>query len=331
MSDASEMDATMINSDYRVQSRSKLVWETEPAELEGVEPHHQRSSAGVWACLATLTVGLIVSIAYGYAVLRQENIQLEQIPGIIKSLPAMSQHLASFEKRLEFSRSDQQHLASQVQKIDASSRAAIDATREQAGQLVAQVRQNLLKEINQRTVALQSQVSMLASQRNADQQLLAQMREQLTQARFEMEKTQKDYAIDLAALRERQGEDRHELASLSSALPTRHVSFAVEKNHLATLMPGISFQLIKTDVRHQRFDGLIESTPGEQAISVQSQGVRNPVMFYSGDSKGMLLVVTRVDETNAYGYLLVPNDNGDQASALSASDHHLKSLSGAAR
>ena len=331
MFDGSEMDATLINSDYRVQSRSKLVWETEPAELQGVEPNRHRSSAGVWACLATLAIGLVVSIAYGYAVLRQENIQLEQIPGIIKSLPAMSQHLASFEKRLEFSRSDQQHLASQVQKIDVSSRAAIDATREQAGQLVTQVRQNLLKEINQRTVALQSQVSMLASERNADQQLLAQMKEQLTQARFEMERTQKDYAIDLAALHQRQGEDRHELVSLSSALPTRRVSFAVQKNRLATLIPGISFQLIKADVRHQRFDGLIESTPGDQAISVQSQGVRNPVMFYSGEGKGFLLVVTRVDESNAYGYLLVPNDNGDQASALSASDDHLKSSSGAAR
>jgi chromosome segregation ATPase len=279
---------------------------------------------------------LSVSLVYGYAVLSQENIQLEQIPGIIKSLPAMNQHLASFEKRLEFSRSDQAHLASQVQRMDANSRAAIDATRLQAALLVSQARQSLTKEINQRTVTLQSQVSVLASQRNAEQQLLAQMKQEITQARLEMEKTQKDYTAELAALRDRQSEQRLELASLSSSLPTRHVGFAVERNHRATLIPGVSFQLLRIDVRHQRYDGLIESAPGDQAVSVQSQGVRNPVMFYPGtNGKGFLLVVTRLDDKGAYGYLLMPGDQAEpatsQADALSASDDHMNTSSGAAR
>ncbi len=332
MSDGREMDTPMINSDYRFQERSGRAWEADSTEFEVPAPYHRRTSAGMWACLATLTVGLAVSIAYGYAVLRQENVQLEQIPGIVKSLPAMSQQLANLENRLEFAGVSQRRLASEVRSLDVSSKASLEEMRQHSGQMVAQVRQSLLKDMDQRTAGLETQVALLASQRNADLQVLAQMKEQVLQARAEMEKAQKDYALELSALQERQGAERHELASLTGSLPTRQVSFAVEKNRQTIIVPGISFQLIKTDVHHQRFDGLIESTPGDKAISVQSQGVRNPVMFYPGDSvKGFLFVVTRVDDKEVYGYLLVPSDQVDQANSLSAADDHLQSASGASR
>lgn len=139
-------------------------------------------------------------------------------------------------------------------------------------------------------------------------------------------------ALEMSALREQQGEEHQELASITSSLPNRQVNFEVQKNQTAPLAPGISFQLTKTDVRHQRFDGLIESAPGNQAVSVQSQGIRNPIMFYPSDNgKGFLLVVTRVDEAKAYGYLLIPSDNGDQTDLLSAADNQLDPDNGSSR
>jgi len=57
-------------------------------------------------------------------------------------------------------------------------------------------------------------------------------------------------------------------------------------------------------------------------------------MFYPGNNgKGFLLVVTRVDDKAAYGYLLMPGDRVEPAAsdALSASDDHMNSSSGAAR
>jgi hypothetical protein len=271
-----------------------------------------------------LTVALAVAVIYGYAVLTQENVELEQIPGMAKSLPAINQHLASFEERLVLSRANQQNLATQMQRIDVGSKAALDETRQQTGRLVAQVRKNLLKEINQHTAALQVQVSQLASERNTDHQLLAQTQEQLAQAHDELERTRRDYAIEISALREQQGDDDRELASISSSLPTHQVNFHIQKNLAAPLAPGVSFQLTKTDVRHQRFDGLIASAPGHQAVAVRSQGVRNPIIFFPGDhGKGFLLVVTRVDAKEAYGYTLIPNGKGDQTDFLSATDNQL--------
>ena len=329
MADASEGCAPMLNLDDRFQARNKLDWESDQAEVEEEVPtYYKRRSAGVWACLATLTVALAVGVIYGYAVLKQENIQVDQIPGMAKSLPAINRHLASLEKRLVLASSDRQNLASQVQRIDTGSMAALDATRQQTSKLVAHVQENLLEEINQHTAALQAQVSQMASERSADHQLLAQTEEQLAQARSELERTRRDYTLEMSALREQQGEEHRELASLSSSLPTRQVNFEIQKNQAAPLAPGISFQLTKTDVRHQRFDGLIESAPGHQAVSVQSQGVRNPIMFYpSDDGKGFLLVVTRVGENKASGYLLIPNGKGDQTDFLSATDNHLNPTS----
>lgn len=320
MADASEGIAPMLNLDDRIQSRGKLDWESDRVEEE-VPTYYKRRSAGVWACLATLTVAFAVVVGYGYAVLNQENIQWEQIPGMARSLPAINQHLANFENRLVLSRADQQNLASQVQRIDAGSKAALDQTRQQTGRLVVQVRESLLKEINQQTAALQAQVSQLASERNADHQFLAQTEEQLAKARDELERTQRDYTLEMSVLREQQGEEHREIASISSSLPTRQVNFEIQKNQASQVAPGVSFRLTKSDVRHQRFDGLIESAPGKQAVSVQNQSVRNPIMFYPSDhGNGFLLVITRVDEKEADGYLLIPNGQADQGDSLSATD-----------
>jgi hypothetical protein len=321
MADASEGFTPFLNLDDRLQSRSKLDWESEQAEVEEVPAYYKRKSAGVWACLATVTVALAVVVIYGYAVLTRINIQLEQIPGMAKSLPAINQHLASFEERLVFSRSDQQKLASQVRRVEAGSKAAIDATRQKTARQVGQVQENLLAEMNQHTAVLQAQVSRLASERDADHQLLVQTEGQLAQARYEIERTRRDNTLKISALREQQGELHRETAFIRNSLPTSKLTFELQKNKAATLAPGISFQLTRTDTRHQRFDGLIESAPDKQAVSVQNQGVRNPIMFYPSDhGNGFLLVITRVDEKEADGYLLIPNGQADQGDSLSATD-----------
>ncbi|HXW15456.1 MAG TPA: hypothetical protein VEN79_13185 [Terriglobia bacterium] len=305
-------------------------WESDRPEMEDVPAYFKRRSAGVWTCLATLAVALAVVVAYGYSVLRQEGIQSEQVPGIAKSLPAIAQHVSNLERRLADSRAYQQNLASEMQKIDAKSMAALDQTRQQTGKQITSVKDALLKGLNQQTLAFQAQLAELMSERNANRLQLAQVEEQLSKARDELETARKDYESQVAALREQQGIEDRELASISSSLPTRQVAFEAQKNQAAEVIPGVTFHLTKTDVRHQRFDGTIVPTPGKQRISVQSQSVQSPVTFFpSEEVKPYVMVVTSIDQKGVTGYLLIPAKSGTMESTdfISAADNPLSPAS----
>jgi hypothetical protein len=309
MSDGHVVDFKLDNLN---RSKAAHDWEIDRPEIEEEVPaYYKRRSAGVWACLATLTVALAAVVVYGYAVLSQEGLQVEQVPGLAKSLPAIAQHLGNVEQRLADARADQQKLASQVRNFDALSQAALGQTREQTGQMVAGMKASLLKGLSQQTSVLQAQLTQLVSARSADQVHLAQVEEQLSDARNELEAARTDFASQVAALREQQGVEHRELTSLSDSLPTRQATFEAQKNHEFEVAPGVSFQLTKTDVRHQRFDGTIASAPDHQKVSVQSQGIRTPVVFFPAErGKAYMMVVTSVNQKGVSGYVLIPAKDG---------------------
>lgn len=308
--------ALEFSSDDRDRSQIAEERESQRADGEDVPAYYKRRSAGVWACLAALTVILAVVVLYGYAILKQESIQLEQIPGMSRSLSAIGQHVGNVERRLADSRADQQKLALQVQSVNAGSQAGLELSRQQANNLIVHAQETFLKNLNQQTSAFKAQVSQLVSERTTDRARLTQVEEQLAQARNELETTRTEYARQVEALREQQGEEHRELASLSSSLPTRQVTFKIPENQRAEVTPGVSVQVTKIDVRRQRFDGWIESAPGNQKVRIQSQGVRNPVVFYPEEhGKLFVMVVTSLEQKGAGGYLLMPTGSGTVTAA----------------
>jgi hypothetical protein len=327
MNPASEENALRLNLDERNQSQRTQHWESDRAESDEVPTYYKRQTAGVWACLATLAVALAVVAIYGYSVLTQEGTQLQEIPGMTKSLSAVGAHVGDVERRLADAREQQQHLASQVQSVDAESKAALSLSQQHTGELIAQTQETVLKSVNQQTSAVQAQVSRLMKERDADHASLAQMQDQLTQARNELETTRNDYARQVDALRDQQAADHRDLASITNSLPSRQLDFAVQKNQAAEIAPGITFRLTKLDLRHQRYDGLIESAPSNQKILVRNQGVRNPVVFYPGeDGKAFVMVVTTLDQKRTAGYLLTPpGDHAGKTGLVSSIDHEAAS------
>jgi hypothetical protein len=312
--------------DHFDRSQTIKEWAADRSEVEDVPAYIKRRSAGVWTCLATLALVLAVVAVYGYSVLRQEGIQSEQVPGIAKSLPAIAQHVSNLERRLADSGTYQQNLTREVQKIDTGTKIALDETRQQTGKQIASVKDTLVKALNQQTTAFQTQLSQLMSERSADRTQLAQVEDQLSKARDELETARKDYDSQVAALREQQGVEDRELASISNSLPTHQIAFEAKKNQAAEVIPGVTFQLTKTDVRHQRFDGMIVSSPGKQSVSVQGQSVQSPVMFFPFEqAKAYVMVVTSINQKGVTGYLLIPSKSSttEAANFISAADNRL--------
>jgi DNA repair exonuclease SbcCD ATPase subunit len=313
----------LIMEDFS-QARAQKEWEADQSDAAEIPAYYQRRSAGVWACLAILTVALGVALAYGYSVLQRQGIQLEQIPGLAKSLPPLSQHLVNVENRLADSRAAEHLLAAHIQSIDTESKAAILETRHETSRVAFQMQQALARQINQQTAALQAQISHLTADRANDRASIAQFEEQIAEQRSELDAARADYTRELAILQDQQTTEHRELAALSSSLPTRTVTFEVQKDQPVEIAPGLTFRLTKTDLGRQRFDGWIESTREHQRVSVQSQSLRTPVVFFpSENGKALLLIVTQMHDGGVSGYLLMPSmtDVGKNPAAVSAADN----------
>lgn len=171
------------------------------------------------------------------------------------------------------------------------------------------------------------------SQRNADLARLSQVEQQLVDARTELASTREDYAHQLAGLREQQGEQHRELASLGESLPTQQSNIQVLKNQAIDLTSGVSFQLTKIDLRRQRYDGWIKWAGSNQKLWVQNQAVRRPVVFYPNEhAQPLLMVLMSLSQKGAAGYVLKPAGNGsagqgDEVSAIGTQQAPAKELS----
>ena len=232
--------------------------------------------------------------------------------------------MANVEGRLVDARADQQHLALQVQDTYAASIAALDKTRQQSEKQMSSAKRAVLQVLNQRASAFEGQLSRLQSERDADRLRLAQVEEQLSEARHELASARENDASQLAAIRAQQGEENRQLALISESLPTRQVTFQGQKHQAAEVVPGVTFQLTKTDVRRQRFDGIITSTASHQAVSVQGRSARSPVMFFPTEQGRVeVMVVTSVSQKGVTGYILVPAGKGTGSATdfISAVDH----------
>ena len=307
---ASEENTLRLNVDERNRAHAMEGWDNGRTESDEVSPYHKRRAAGVWICLATLAVVVIAAVVYGYSVLEREGVSIEQVPGMTKSISALGQHVADVENRLAASGVEQQKLAAEMHSIDAGAKAAFGEAQERTSGIAHQ-EEALLKNLNQQNSAFRAQVAQLVSQRNGDLARLSQIERQLTEAQTALTTAREDYSHQLATLREEQGAQHRELASLGKSLPTEQTNIQILKSQPVDLTSGVSFQLTKIDLRRQRFDGWIKWAGGNQKLLVQNQAVRRPVVFYPNEHPDpVLLVLMSLNQKGASGYLLKPPSNG---------------------
>ena len=291
-----------------------------------VPAYHKRRTAGLWTALATLAVALVVAASYGYSVISKNNAQLAWLPGLTKSLSAVRGRLDGLETRLQVWQDGQKNLAARIQQMDAGWKSKLNDVRLHAAKLVNDAYQKEQEELNLRTAAINAQMVQMASRQRAEQIHMAQLEQDLARTRQELASVRENYTRELAGLREQQTSNRREIASINNLLATDEVDFEITKNQGEEIVPGVSLHLTKTDTQRQRFQGWIWLAGNRHTIWVRGQGIQRPVVFYpKAGGEAYELVVTRVNQKDATGYLLIPRDAATQQAALGS---HKESLAG---
>ncbi len=292
-------------------------WDIDPPSE--VPAYHKRRSAGLWTAIATLAVGLAAVAVYGYSVISQNHAQLAFLPGLTRSISSVRTQLNGLESRMQVWQQGQSNLAAKVQKLNAGWKTGLNDTRLYSAQLVKDAYQRQHIELNQRAAMLSAQLAQMTAHQQSEQLRVAQLEKELANTRQELVSVRDSYSRQLAALRGGQMANQRDIASINNVLSTDQVDFEIEKNHEQELVPGVSLHLTKTDIRHQRYQGWLWLAANRRTIWVRGQGIQRPVVFYpTPGGEAYELVITRVNQKDATGYLLIPGGSATQQAALAS-------------
>lgn len=275
--------------------------------------YHKRRTAGLWTALATLAVALAVVAGYGYSVINEHNTELAWLSGRQDSFSAFRGRMTRLESGLNGWKTRQASLAIHVKNLDAGFNSGLKKVRLGAAALVANTYQREQEALDQRTADLNQQIAQMMSQERTQQVHMAQLERELASTRQELATVRETYTRQLAALQEQQISSQRKLASIDNRLSTDQVDFSAAKNKDEEIVPGITLHLTRTNTAHQRFQGWIRLMETNRRIWVRGNPIERPVVFYpEAGGEAFELVITRVNQKGAAGYLLVPGDSRSQ-------------------
>jgi hypothetical protein len=288
-------------------------------------PMHKGTPAGLWAGFILLAVALAVVAKYGYSMWGQHSSQLAQLPGLVNSLARVGTRVDNAEAKLQAWMAERDDLVRRVAVLDRKVSSTLRLARKQTQELVAQVQSQMQHELDTRAQAIEARLTRFESDQDAERVQLAQLQEEVANARQEIATVRTDTDRELASLRQQQAQSQGKLETIATQLDRQRIDFEVAKNEVRELTPEISLRVTRTNASYQRYEGWMWYEPDRRTLWIADQGVQQPVALRPKQGgEPYELVVTRVDKNGATGYLLVPaGGTSDTKASFAAQDGQL--------
>jgi predicted RNase H-like nuclease (RuvC/YqgF family) len=198
-----------------------------------------------------------------------------------------------------------------MDKVEKTAGTTLRAAKDYATQQSAKVHHEVQAEMDNRTQALQANISQLAAAQQEDRGQLAKLQDDVASARREtalqVAQVQRETGEDLRGLDGQIARTQMDIDSLSRHQDLRRLDFEVSKDLAREVAPGISLTVSDTNVSYQRVEGRIHVVPDGRILWIRGQGIEQPVRFYSHeDERAYEVVFTRVNKDGAIGYVLMP-------------------------
>ena len=274
-----------------------------------LSPRH--SNGGPWFALMVLTLAAIGATAYCYLGLRENNLTLSQLPGLLQSITTLGGRMNATESKLRDLATNWDGLTNRLAVLDRKVDSRLRESGEQTRALVAQAADHLQTELDQQGRVVDNRLSTVESNQRQDREQLAQLngqlRDQVASLREQLSAAQTGTGRDLANLQEQVSEGQGNLRTLAQQLHREKVTFEIVKDSPTELAPGVTLTILKTDPSYQRFRGYISLTNEGKTLWLNNLGAKEAVDLYSQhDSHPYSLIVTTVNTQGVVGYLLLP-------------------------
>lgn len=274
-------------------------------------PRKQRGTGGLWLALTFLLVLLAGAAFIGNQTLQDANIQLNKVPGMLKSLATVDTRLGGLESQLKAWSQNLQDVSGRLNKVEKNARAEYAKARKHAEALTAQVKDQvgqLQKQIADRDRAVDARLDSLDGTQESAQERIAQLQQQLSDARQELASLRQETNGDLATLHQRVAGNNEQLGRLTNEVERHRLNFELSKNQITNLSSEVTMNLTATNVSYQQFSGWVYYEPDHRYLWIHEHGVMQPVVFYDAQkSRQYEVVVTAIRPDSAVGYLLMPH------------------------
>ena len=304
------------------ERRRRMVGEQPIHKRQEVIDRVERTGSGpLWAAFALLLILLAGACAYGFQTLRASNIQVSQIPSMLKSMSALDNRVDALGGQLQTSIASLQNLSDKFAQMQKSVKTNYARARKHSEDLNAALEQRIEDRLDGRDYVVNSRLEKLETGQQAQLTQIADLRNQLTDARQEIADLRRETNTDLATLHQQSSSNDERLTSLNQQLERSRVNFEVSKDQPSEIVPDISINLTATNVSHQRFSGWIYYLPDRRFLWIKDHGVQQPIVFYGrNNSRQYQVVLTSVQKGTAVGYLLKPAEVGEPAQIVASKE-----------
>ena len=118
------------------------------SNLKHVREQYQETATGsLWMAFALLLITLAGVSFYGYRVLQESNIQVSQVPVMLRSMTAMNGRLDGVEEKLHSWATDWQNLSERLGGLEKTVRANYQRARKHSEELNAQLEERIARRV----------------------------------------------------------------------------------------------------------------------------------------------------------------------------------------
>ncbi|MFZ0961300.1 MAG: hypothetical protein WAO35_10380 [Terriglobia bacterium] len=269
------------------------------------------SNYGLWFVVMVIALGLLGAGAYSYLSLRNNNVSLSLVPGLLQSVPVLGGRMNAAEAKLRDLAAKWDDMAEHMAKLDSKISSGLRASRHQTLQLVGQTAGRLQAEMEQQGKVMDARLDNVESMQKQDRAQLAelndQLRGQVSSLRQQADAAQENTGHDLAQVQEQASNNQADLQRLAHNLHRDKVTFEIIKNSPTELAPGVTLTVLNTDTSYQRFRGYVSMRNEGKTLWLNNLSAKEAVDLYSqAYSHPYSLVVTSVNDDGVVGYLLLP-------------------------
>jgi hypothetical protein len=284
-------------------------------QVQEVELSRCRSLTALWVFSLILLLAGGALFWYGYRAAEGYEGRFASLPDYGASIQAANTRVDETEKKLATWESDWKGLSDRLAKAEQRVASDLKLVRNFAQQQANQIHRELISEIDNRTEWLQMRMARMETTQESQRARIAELQEELAGVRSELNeqtelaaRSREDAHRAMDGIQQSVSATRDDVDSLAWQSAHQRVDFEVSHGRASEPIAGITITLKNISVPYQRIEeGWVHVVPDGKILWIRSQGVQQPVVFYSQkDSRPYQLVFTRITRDGAVGYLVHP-------------------------
>jgi hypothetical protein len=282
----------------------------------------RQGNGGLWVALIIVVISVAGAAGWGYHQIESDRAlfegfdQSDAVQALQSRVNAIDGRISTLVSRVATS-DIVDGLRSRVDTLETTFSRGLEATRSDVADLreaTGDIDFRIQSAIEERTSSIRAQLAELESSDQSRASEIARLETALDEMRrnttLEFADLRQNEAAVNQGLENRLAGTERRVDVVAYAVDRDRVDFELYRDMDETLAPGIVLHLSDVDRRYQRVNGWVHLVPEGRFLRINNHPIQQALVFYTHqDDRPHELVLTRVTETAAVGYIHIPSES----------------------